>query len=304
VTRAKVAAIVGPTAVGKTEVAVHVARLLDAEIVSVDSMQLYLGMDAGTAKPSAAQREAIAHHLVDVADPADEITVAEYQSAGRAAIEDISGRGRVPLLVGGSGLYFRALVDELRFPPRSEDVRAALEREAEDAGAAELHARLETLDPAAAARIEPANARRTVRALEVIELTGRPFSDDRSWDDYESIYELAVVGLTRARDEINALIARRVDEMLDRGLVEEAIALDARGMARTARQALGYRQVVDARGAPREEIRDAIVKATNRFARRQLSWWRADPRIVWFDAGADGIAEAVAAHFRKALELP
>jgi tRNA dimethylallyltransferase len=305
VTPAKVAAIVGPTAVGKTEVSIEVARALDAEIVSVDSMQVYRGMDAGTAKPGADQRAAVPHHLVDIAEPAHDLTVAEFQERGRRAIDDIAARGRIPLLVGGSGLYLRALVDDLDFPPRSDEVRAALEREVDTLGPQELHARLRARDPDAAARIEPGNARRTVRALEVIAITGRRFSENRSWDEYRSVYDLAIVGLARSREELSARIAARVDTMLDRGLREEARDLEQRGMSRTARQALGYRQVLDAPSdAAREEIRDAVVRATARFARRQMSWWRADPRIVWHDADESGLAGTLVAHFRQALRLP
>jgi tRNA dimethylallyltransferase len=303
--RIKVAALVGATAVGKTAVSMEVARALDAEVVSVDSMQVYRGMDVGTAKPSATARAEIPHHLVDIVQPSHDLTVAEYQAAGRAAIEDIARRGRLPLLVGGSGLYFRALVDPLQFPPRSDETRAALEREADDLGPAALYERLAALDPRAAARIDSANVRRTIRALEVIEITGRPFSENASWDDYDSIYDLAVAGLARPRAELAERIERRVDDMLARGLVEEARKLDAGGMSRTARQALGYRQVLDGPpGAEDDSIRGAIVKATTRFARRQDSWWRADPRAAWFDAARPDVAAAVVAYFRDALRLP
>ncbi|HEY7874513.1 MAG TPA: tRNA (adenosine(37)-N6)-dimethylallyltransferase MiaA [Actinomycetota bacterium] len=303
--RTKVAAIVGPTAVGKTDVSLDVARALDAEIVSVDSMQVYRGMDAGTAKPGPHARAAVVHHLIDVAEPTHDVTVAEFQRAGRRAVEEIAARGKLPLLVGGSGLYFRALVDDLELPPRSEAVRAALEKEAQSVGPEGLYERLRALDPGAAARIEPGNARRIVRALEVIEVTGRPFSDNRSWDDYSSIYELAIVGLERARADLVARIDSRVNEMLERGLVEEARRLEERGMSRAARQALGYRQVLDAGpDASRDELRAAIVKATARYARRQMSWWRSDPRIAWHDAGSDDLATGLVAYFREALRLP
>jgi tRNA dimethylallyltransferase len=243
--------------------------------------------------------------MIDVFDPAADVTVAEFQAAGRAAIEAISARGRLPLLVGGSGLYFRAVVDDLRFPPRSEETRRALEREADDVGAEALHARLVELDQAAAEKIDPSNARRTVRALEVIELTGRPFSENDSWDRYESIYELAVVGLTRARDDLSRRIDERVAQMMDAGLIEEARLLDARGMSRTARQALGYRQVLEAGpGETADGIAEGIARATRRFARRQLSWWRADPRVVWHDATEPDLAPALVAHFKRALRLP
>lgn len=301
----KLAAIVGPTAVGKSEAAVEVAEALGAEIVSVDSMQSYRGMDAGTAKPSPRLTERVPHHLVDVFDPADEVTVAEFQRAARNVVEEISARERLPLLVGGSGLYFRAIVDDLRFPPRSEETRRALESEADLLGAEALHARLSSLDPAAAAKIDPSNARRTVRALEVIELTGRPFSENGSWERYESVYDLAVVGLTRPRAELAARIESRVRAMMRAGLVEEARLLDARGLSRSARQALGYRQVLESSSEePVDELVGRISAATRRFARRQLSWWRADPRVVWFDASDASLVGDVVAHFESALRLP
>ena len=298
-TMTKVAALVGPTAVGKTEASLAVAERLGAEIVSVDSMQIYRGMDVGTAKPARAEMNRVPHHLIDLRDPDHELTVAEYQELGRAAIEDIAGRGRLPLLVGGSGLYFRALVDDLEFPPRSEDVRRALELEAEELGAGALYARLQDVDPVAAARIEPGNVRRIVRALEVIEITGTRFSDNVTWERYESRYELAVAGLERDRNDLNRRIDERVGAMLDAGLVEEAEAIRRTGAGRTASQALGYRQIFD----EARDARDAISKATRRFARRQLSWFKVDPRVVWFDAAAPGLEDRLVAFFEDALAL-
>ena len=283
----RVAAIVGPTAVGKTELSLQIARDLRAEIVSVDSMQIYRGMDIGTAKPDRALRARVPHHLLDEFDPVHDVTVSEFQDLARRAIEDISSRGRLPLLVGGSGLYFRAVVDDLSFPPRQQEVRQRLEDEADEIGADALHNRLTELDPQAASKIEPGNVRRTVRALEVIELTGRPFSENVTWDTYESIYELTVVGLTRPRDQLYRRIADRVDGMLAAGLIDEARRVATSGMSRTARQALGYRQVLEGH----DDVRDAIVKATKRFARRQESWFRADPRIAWIDVSQDDAIE-------------
>ncbi|MGH2693461.1 MAG: tRNA (adenosine(37)-N6)-dimethylallyltransferase MiaA [Actinomycetota bacterium] len=293
--RIKVAALVGATGVGKSAVAVGVAERANAEIVSVDSMQIYRGMEAGTDKPTSEMRRRVPHHMLDLFDPAHEVTVAEFQGLARAWVDEVAARGSLPLLVGGSGLYFRAVVDELDFPPRSLEVREELEAEAERVGPEALHARLAELDPAAAARIESRNARRTVRALEVIELTGRPFSENAdAWERFESVYEVRVAGLTRPRDELFARIERRVDEMLAAGLVDEVRALEERGLSRTARQALGYRQVLEA--ADRQDpvaIRDEIVRATKRFARRQDAWFRADPRITWFEASEKGLAEAL-----------
>ena len=292
----RVAAIVGPTAVGKSSLALEVAVRLDVEIVSVDSMQIYRGMDIGTAKATPEMRAFVPHHLLDIRDPSDDVSVAEYQELARTAIADIAARGRLPLLVGGSGLYFRAIVDELDFPPTQPDVRARLEEEAEEFGAEALHERLKELDPKAAARIESANARRTVRALEVIELTGRPFSDNDSWDRFDSIYDLRVVGLERPRTELDARIEARVEEMLAEGLMGEARSIARFGLGRTARMALGYRQVLDEPAASPEDLHPAITKATKRFARRQESWFRADPRVRWIDATEpDAVDRVVAA---------
>lgn len=289
----RVAALVGPTAVGKTALSLEVARSLDAEVVSIDSMQIYRGMDIGTDKVSAAIRAAVTHHLVDLKDPSESLTVAEFQALARAAIEDVSARGRLPLLVGGSGLYFRAVVDDLNFPPHAPDVRRSLAEEAEVVGAEALHARLAAIDPVAAARIEPGNERRTIRALEVIEITGRRFSENDGWERYESIYELAAAGLTRPRDELYRRIEQRVDEMFERGLLQEVESLGRHGLGVTARHALGYRQVLE--GGERQSVRDAIVRTTKRFARRQESWLRADPRIEWFDADERDAAARVVA---------
>ena len=296
-----VAAIVGPTAVGKTELSLQMAEVFDAEIVSLDSMQVYRGMDIGTAKPDASARERVPHHMLDVFEPGHDVTVAEFQGLARDAIGDIAARGKLPLLVGGSGLYFRAVVDELSFPPQAPEVRRRLEDEAEQLGPEALHARLQESDPKAAAKIDPGNARRTIRALEVIEITGRPFSDNVTWESYESVYDLTVIGLTRPRDELDERIARRVDEMLERGLLSEVEELFRRGMSRTARQALGYRQVLE---VPREWVRDEIVKATRRFARRQESWFRSDPRVEWFDLSEPQTPDRVRARLSERVRLP
>ena len=302
--RVKVAAIVGPTAVGKSEVAVVVAERLGAEIISVDSMQIYRGLDAGTAKPGAGLRRRVPHHLIDLLDPSHELTVAEYQRLARGAIADVAARGHLPLLVGGSGLYFRAVVDDLEFPPRAGPVRSRLEDLGRRLGHEGLHARLRRLDPVAADRIDEKNVRRIVRALEVIELTGRPFSDTDRLHEYRSIYDLAVAGLTRSRDALRSRIEARVDEMLARGLPAEARELADRGLGATARQALGYRQVLESPGAGPDELRELIAAATRRYGRRQESWFKSDPRIRWFEAERADLAERLVEHFNAKLALP
>ena len=280
-----VLALVGPTASGKTAIALEVAPEVRAEIVSLDSMQVYRGMDVGTAKPSARQRKRVAHHMIDVADPAEPYSVATFQRSARASIDDILRRGRAPLLAGGSGLYYRAVVDALVFPPTDARVRDAIARDTP----AGLAARLREHDPEAASRIEPGNLRRVIRALEVMELTGRPFSEFRTaWDSYESRYDLVVAGLDVPRDALAERVRDRTNAMFADGLVDEARGLIDRGLrnALTASRAIAYPEavaVID--GAMTEsEAREQIVRNTLRFARRQMSWFRADPRIRWFDA--------------------
>jgi tRNA dimethylallyltransferase len=298
--RAKVAAIVGPTAVGKTKTSIEVARALDAEIVSVDSMQIYRGMDIGTAKPSIQERSQVPHHLLDVRDATEAVSVAEFQEMSRRAIDEISTRGKLPLLVGGSGLYFRAVVDDLEFPPQAPTVRDELEADLERTGVEALYRRLQELDPEAAERIEPGNARRIVRALEVIGATGKRFSASVGWDTYQSVYEMCAIGLSLERSALYERVEKRVDSMLARGLLEEVRRLEAEGLSRTASQALGYRQVIEAPDDPKAEI----VRATKRFARRQESWFRSDPRITWFDARLPSLTEVIVEHFRHRLGLP
>jgi tRNA dimethylallyltransferase len=293
----RVCALVGATAVGKSELAVSVALRIGAEVVSIDSMQVYRGLDAGTDKPTPAMRALVRHHLIDAWDPAHELTVAEFQSRARATIEEVSLRGRLPLVVGGSGLYFRAVVDDLRFPPRSDEIRGRLEQRALAEGASAMHARLAAVDPEGARRIEPGNVRRIVRALEVHELTGGSFSQQRVWRDYSSIYDLRVAGLLRPRRDLYGRLEERADRMLGRGLVEEARMRQSSGLGATARQALGYRQVLDAPQASREDLRRSIVAATKRFARRQEAWFKADPRVVWFDARETEVVDRLVAFF-------
>lgn len=300
---ARVAAIVGPTGVGKSRVAVEVAEAIGAEIVSVDSMQVYSGMDIGTDKATSDMRWRVPHHLLDQWLPSHNVTVSEFQAEARNAVTHITKRGALPLLVGGSGLYFRAVVDDLSFPPRSAEVRASLEAEAEELGPSVLHDRLNLIDPRAATKMEPTNTRRVVRALEVIELTGELFSDNDSFDRYQSVYDLAVAGLTRSRDELYALIDERVDRMLRRGLIDETRRLLALGIGRTAGQALGYRQVIEHPGADHGVLREEIVRATKRFARRQESWFKGDPRTEWFSASDPECIEGLVGFFRTRLRL-
>jgi tRNA dimethylallyltransferase len=277
-------AVVGPTAAGKSDLAVELALRLGGEIVNADSMQLYRGMDVGTAKLTLEERRGVPHHLLDVWDVTATASVADYQRLAREAVAGIHARGRVPLLVGGSGLYVRAVIDDLDFPGTDPELRARLEESLAELGPAALHARLAERDPTAAASILPSNGRRVVRALEVIEMTGRPFS--ASMPSYEDAKEYATqVGLAVPRPELDERIAARVDRMWAAGLVEEVRRLEPYGLrdGLTASRALGYAQVLRflAGEWSEEQAREETVRATRRFARRQESWFRRDPRVRW-----------------------
>ncbi len=290
-------AIVGPTASGKSEAAIAVAEAIGAEIVSVDSMLVYRGMDVGTAKPSPADRARVPHHLVDVVEPSEPFTVARYRELAEGAIRGIRERGRRVLLVGGSGLYFRAVVDRLAFPGTDARTRALLELEARALGPERLHARLAELDPAAASRIEPANVRRTVRALEVAAVTGRPFSAFAAdWERYEP-GRVRAAGVEIPREILAARIEARVRRMLEGGLLEEVRALVERGLGGwlTASQAIGYAEFARhlAGELSLEEAVASTVRRTRELARRQMVWFRRDPRIRWFRAGAEGAVAIV-----------
>ncbi len=298
-------AVVGPTASGKSQSGLQLAAALGAEICSVDSMLVYRGMDIGTAKPTAVERREVPHHLLDLAAPSERFTVARFQDAARIAIDQVRGRGAVPLLVGGSGLYFRAVADDLVFPGEDAQVRAALEAEADAAGVGALSRRLEALDPVAAAKIEPGNVRRVVRALEVATITGTPFSAFAAeWERYDPA-RVRVAGIRIPVALLAARIVRRVDSMLELGWLEEVEGLLARGFGTwlTSTQAIGYSELarhLDGR-LSLEEAREATVRRTKNLARRQMAWFRRDPRVRWFDAGERGAAEVVDA-MRSYLE--
>ena len=280
-------AIIGPTGTGKSAVAMAVAREIGAEVVAVDAFTVYRGMDVGTAKPSAADRKRVRHHMVDVLDPSEASSVEWFQSAARAAIDDVLLRGRIPLLVGGSGLYFRAVVDPLEFPPTDARVRGAIERRF-DGDAGRAHRALAAVDPDAAARIDPGNIRRAVRALEVIELTGRRFSDWRlAWDSWEPAYPgLVVIGLSGGRPALAARLDARVDAMLAAGWLDECRRLARLDLSHTARQAIGYGELLDHLGGALayDAAVERIKVRTRRYAARQDRWFRGDPRVQWTSA--------------------
>ncbi len=296
--RPRVLAVVGPTAAGKSELAVALAQRFDGEVVNADSMQLYAGMDIGTAKLPPEERGGVAHHLLDVWPVTKSAAVAEYQTMARAAIDELHSRGRLPVVVGGSGLYIRGALDRLDFPGESPAIRARLAAELHDAGPVDLHRRLAALDPAAAEAILPSNGRRIVRALEVIELTGEPFT--ARMPAHESIYDTTFLGVDRA--DLDDRVALRVTRMWQQGFVEEVRGLLSAGLrgSPTAGKALGYAQVLGCLGPDGSVVGDvaaaaqATVPATRRFARRQRSWFRRDPRIVWLDGASSTLLDDAA----------
>ncbi len=294
-----VIAVAGPTAAGKSALSLALAHALGGEVVNADSMQLYRGMDIGTAKLSVAERQGVAHHLLDLWPVTQPASVAEYQLLARRAIDDILARGRVPLLVGGSGLYLRAVLEDFVFPGTSAQLRAALEAELATAGPRELHDRLATLDPVAAARILPTNGRRIVRALEVIELTGRPFTAELP--EPTPVYKALVIAVDRA--DLDDRVARRVDLMWEQGLVDEVRALEEQGLrdGLTASRALGYQQVLAylAGECTEQEAQASTVSGTKRFVRRQRAWLRRDNSIVWLDGMAADLADQALALARE-----
>jgi tRNA dimethylallyltransferase len=282
-------ALVGTTASGKSAVALEVARRRSAvELVSVDSMQVYRGMDIGTAKPTPAERAEVPHHCLDAVDPWEEFTVAQFQGVVRAAIDDVHHRHRHPVLVGGTGLYLRAVIDELDIPGRFPDVAAELAAELDTVA---LHRRLAELDPLAASRMEPANRRRVLRALEVTIGSGRPFSSFGPGLEEYPPSRVQLVGLRRPRSEIDERIEARYHHQLDVGFLDEVQRLldEPRGWSPTASQALGYKELAaHLRGeCTLDEALDLALRRTRRFARRQERWFRRDPRIHWIDVGLD-----------------
>ncbi len=287
-------ALVGPTASGKSALALELAHHLPGppvEIVSVDAMQVYRGMDVGTDKPSPEARAQVPHHMIDVADPGEAYSVARYQEEAGRVIDVIERRGHRALLVGGTGLYLRAVVDGLRLPGQWPEVRAGLEDQADTEA---LHHRLRELDPVAAARTTPGNRRRVVRALEVTMGSGRPFSSFGAGLAVHPPTRFRLAGVWLPRAVVGRRIARRLESMAEAGLVEEVRALAARpeGLSRTARQALGYREVLAhlAGRCTLEEALEEAVRRTRAFSRRQRVWFRRDPRVTWYGAAEDPFA--------------
>jgi tRNA dimethylallyltransferase len=288
--------VLGPTATGKSDLAVELALRLGGEVINADAMQLYRGMDIGTAKLTPEERRGVPHHLLDVLDVTEAASVAAFQRDARATVQRLLAAGRVPVIVGGSALYLRAVLDELAFPGTDPAVRARLEAELARSGPAALYERLARLDPAASAAILASNGRRIVRALEVIEITRQPFSG-RLPKPGEPRYRAVLLGLELPTEELDERIAARVRRMFELGLVDEVRQLAERGLrdAPTASRAVGYQQVlaVLAGEGDLEWAEQATVRATRRLVRRQRSWFRRDPRIRWLDASGDPLSAAL-----------
>ena len=281
----KVIVICGATATGKSDIAIEVAQELGAEIINADSMQLYRGMDIGTAKLTVEERKGIPHHLLDVLDVSEDSTVAWYQEQARAAITEIHGRGKDAVIVGGTGLYIKAILDDLNFPDTDPEVRAKLETELAEFGAAALFTRLEELDPAAALAIDRANSRRVIRALEVIEITGMPFTANLPREDSSRYPDALQFGLVMDREHLRERIDQRVDRMWDAGFVDEVDRLIIQGIGNgsTAQRALGYAQIIAMRSGTmtEEEAKEDTKRASRQYARRQETWFSRDARIQW-----------------------
>ena len=278
--------ILGATAVGKTQLSLDLAQLIDAEIINADSMQLYRGMDIGTAKLPIEQRQGIAHHMLDILDVTELANVSDYQIRGRKVIQEIQSRGKRVVIVGGSGLFIQSLLEDMQFPPGDPLVRARLEQETQELGLAAMYAKLMDFDPEAGAKVNPANARRVIRALEVIEVTG--LAPVTSLVALPIVVPSIRVGLRRERPELDARITARVGQMWDQGFVEEVHTLLAAGLREgvTARKALGYAQILAALDGEftLEQAPERTMIATRQFARRQDSWFGRDTSIIWRDA--------------------
>ena len=286
---APVIIICGPTATGKSDLALEVARKYNGEIINADSMQLYKGMDIGTAKLTVAERQGIPHHLLDILDVSQDASVASYQGLARAAVDQLRADGKAAVIVGGTGLYIKAIIDEMNFPETDPALRKKLEDEAELLGTAELYSRLRMLDPSAADVIEPANTRRIIRALEVIEVTGKPYSANLPSDTSLRYPDALHIGLSMERTSLAPRIEARVHRMFDQGLVDEVKTLITQGLlfGATAQRAIGYAQVISMINGDISEaqaIEETIV-ATRQYVRRQETWFKRDQRIQWIGEG-------------------
>ena len=277
--------ICGATASGKSGLSIALAKEISAEIINADSMQIYRGMDIGTAKLTVAEREEIPHHLLDVLDVSEDANVASYQQLARTKIDELQTAGKNVIIVGGTGLYIKAIIDELNFPDRDIQVRDRIDKEATELGAVEMHKRLQLLDPIAAAKIPANNLRRVVRALEVIEITGAPFTAQLPREDVDHYQGVRQFGLVMDRSNLDERISKRVDLMWEVGFVAEVEKLISAGITsgKTAQAALGYKQIINAldEGTSLDLAKEETKRATRQYARRQETWFSRDPRIKW-----------------------
>lgn len=289
--------VVGATATGKSDLAIELAERLHGEIINADSMQLYKGMNIGTAKLSIEERRRITHHLIDILDVTEESSVAQYQALARAKIDELQAKGIPTIVVGGTGLYVKAILDELNFPEKNEEVRARLQRETEIIGAQAMHAKLAKLDPAAAAAIPAKNSRRVIRALEVIELTGKPFTANLPREGSSRYPNAKQFGLVMDREKLTEKISNRVEMMWERGFVAEVKELLSRGLreGKTARAGLGYSQIIRfLDGEISEgEAKEDTKRATRQYARRQETWFSRDLRITWLKGSIEERLEKI-----------
>ena len=289
--------IVGATATGKSDLAIKVAQKLQGEVVNADSMQLYKGMDVGTAKLSKNERQGIEHHLIDILEVTEDSSAAQYQALARAKIDELLLKRIPTIVVGGTGLYVKSILDDLNFPDTNEEVRARLQRECESIGALALHAKLAKLDPAAAAAIPAQNSRRVIRALEVIELTGRPFTANLPRQGSSRYPDAKQFGLVMDREKLSDVISNRVERMWEKGFVAEVRELLAKGLreGKTARAALGYSQIIQFLDGELSEIeaQEDTKRATRQYSRRQETWFSRDNRITWLKGSTEERLEKI-----------
>jgi len=284
----RVIALVGPTGIGKTKISIEVSKKINAEIVSADSIQVYIGMDIGTAKPTIEQRREITHHMIDICPPDHIMTVAEFQGSARKCIDDVSNRGKIPFLVGGSGLYIRSVIDDLHFADNifNKRERDKLKNRIETEGLKSLYMELIKVDEEYSKKISSNDIRRIIRALEVYYTSGKKFSSfQKQWKERKSIYDLTLIGLNKNRDELYNDIEKRVDNMISSGLFDEVEGLIKKGYGNilALKQAIGYKEVLSFFNdeLTKKEVINLIKKNTRNFAKRQLTWLRADPRVNW-----------------------
>lgn len=301
--------ICGPTATGKSDVGVQIAEKLNGEIISADSMLVYRGMDIGTAKPTPSEMRGINHHLIDIVEPDQEYNAALYQEQARAIIADIMNREKLPILVGGTGLYIRAVIDDYDFSGArgSEVYRKKLLKDAEEHGAAKLHERLREIDPGAAAKLHPHDIRRIIRALEVYKYTGTPISSFHKIDrSRKSIYNLLMFGLSLEREKLYKIIEQRVEFMIQTGLVEEVQRLLNRGVLPelSSMRGLGYKEIIEYLQGKRSLAQsvEILKRNTRRFAKRQMTWFRRDHRIKWLNVDQDDVPGAIINEISRFIE--